>query len=76
MIPPIAAPNSGPASLVDQLPSDDWEPTIVAAGRNAGALVTMDNAVHHADLGVNFILSGATGWIEAGHREMERRAGV
>ncbi len=41
---------------------------IVAAGRNAGALATNENAAGYVDMGVKFLMTGVGAWIETGFK--------
>ena len=47
---------------------------IVAAGRTAGALVSNENAAHHREQGVQFLLGAPPEWMQTGLIEMNRRA--
>ena len=42
---------------------------IVAAGRNAGALATNETAARFAAMGVKFLMTGVSAWIEAGYSQ-------
>ena len=39
---------------------------IIAAGRNAGALATNENVAGFTAMGVKFLMTGVSAWIEAG----------
>jgi len=43
--------------------------TIVAAGRPAGTLVTTESVSHYTDLGVSFVTTGYTPWLERGVKD-------
>ena len=42
---------------------------IVAAGRNAGALASNENAAGYVNMGVKFLMTGVGPWIESGFKQ-------
>ena len=49
--------------------------TIVAAGRPAGTLVTTESVSHYTDLGVRFVTTGYTPWLERGVKDFHMAMG-
>ena len=52
---------------------DDSIRRIVAAGRNAGAMTSTADVASYIDKGARFVLTGVTGWLQAGAAEFMSR---